>query len=76
MGIVIEPASMNFIEGAPVRDVHQIGDALKLEVTIRDQAARSFWLRGEGPGQQGKGWTRRTAFKLRGMLEKWLIPLE
>jgi hypothetical protein len=76
MGIVIEPASMNYIEGAPVRDIHQIPAAINLEVTIRDQSARSFWLRGQGPGQQGKGWMRHTAFRLREMLEKALIPME
>jgi hypothetical protein len=76
MNIVLEPASMNFVEGAPVRDIHQMADALRLEVTIRDQAERSFWLRAQGPGQQGKSWIKRTAFKLRRALGKGLISME
>jgi hypothetical protein len=76
MGVVIEPESMNFIDGLPVANVRNLAEATHLEVTIRDQSKRSFWLRGEGPGQQGKGWTRRNAFKLRALLEKWLIAME
>jgi hypothetical protein len=76
MGVVLQPASMNFIEGTTVRDIHEMADALRLEVTIRDQAERSFWLRGQGPGQQGKGWVKRYAFRLRRALEKGLIAME
>jgi hypothetical protein len=76
MDKVIEPASMNFIEGLPVRGIHTLADAIQLEVTIRDQSKRSFWLRGQGPGQQGKSLARRIAFKVRDTLEKWLIPME
>jgi hypothetical protein len=74
--IVLEPASINDIEVGPVRDVHTIQDALKIEVTLRDQLGRSFWLRGQGPGQQGKSRVRRAAFWLRAKLERMLIPLE
>lgn len=76
VNIVLEPASMNFVEGTAVKDIHQMIDALRLEVTIRDQAERSFWLRGQGPGQQGKSWMKRIAFKFRRALEKGLISME
>lgn len=76
MGVVIEPESMNFIDGAPVRGIHDVRNAVGLEVTIRTQSGRSFWLRGDGPGQQGKSKVRQAAFKLRAKLESWLIPLE
>jgi hypothetical protein len=76
MGTVIEPGSMNFIAGAPVKNVGDTATAFGLEVTIRTQSGRSFWLRGEGPGQQGKSRIRRVAFTLRAKLEKLLVPLE
>jgi hypothetical protein len=76
MGVVIEPGSMNSVAGAPVKNIVDTASAFGLEVTIRDQSERSFWLRGEGPGQQGKSGIRRAAFMLRARLEKLLIPLE
>jgi len=76
-GRVLEPESINFErEVGPVKGIHTLEDALSLELTIRTQGERSFWLRGEGPGQQGRGRIRRAAFSLRKALETWMIPLE
>ena len=76
-GRVLEPGSINNdLEVSAVKGIDNLQDALSLEVTIRTQSGRSFWLRGVGPNQQGKGWIRQTAFRLRGALESWMIPLE
>ncbi len=77
MGIVIEPGSMNYdFKPLPVERVSSIPEMLSVEVTIRLQTGRAFWLRGQGPGQEGKGRIRRYAFKLRNWLEKMMIPME
>ena len=76
-GFVLEPGSMNHsFEVAPVKYVDALADVLSLEVTIRLQTGRAFWLRGEGPGQMGKSRTQRTAFALRAKLESWLVAME
>lgn len=76
-GAVLEPESINNqYEVAPVRDIHTIQDALRIEVTIRTQGGRSFWLRGQGPGQMGKGRIQRVAFWVRSKLDSTLIPME
>ena len=49
---------------------------MNLEVTVRLQNGRAFWLRGVGPGQMKLGRTQRIALWLRDKLEKAAIPLE
>jgi hypothetical protein len=76
-GKLLEPGSINNgFEVLPVRDIRSLQDALAVEVTIRTQSGRSFWLRGEGPGQMGRGRIRRAAFFIRNKLESGLIPME
>jgi len=76
-GAVLEPESINNqYEVVPVRDIHTIQDAFGIVVTIRTQGGRSFWLRGQGPGQMGKGRIQRIAFWLRSKLDSTLIPME
>ena len=76
-GTVVEPGSMNHdFTITPVKRVDSLPDALTLEVTIRLQTGRAFWLRGHGPGRMGKGRLRRLAFWLRDRLEKMLIAME
>ena len=76
-GAVLEPGSINNrYQVAPVRDVHSAQDALGIEITIRTQGGRSFWLRGQGPGQMGKGRIQRVAFWLRSKLDSTLIPMD
>lgn len=76
-GAVLEPGSINNrYEVAPVRGIHSAQDAFGVEVTIRTQGGRSFWLRGQGPGQMGKGRIQRAAFWLRSKLDSTLIPME
>lgn len=75
--IVLEPGTMNNkISGAPVKNVGSLQDALGLEVTIRLQTGRAFWLRAEGPGQMGRGRVQRVLFVLREKLESMLIAME
>jgi hypothetical protein len=76
-GFVLEPGSIsNSFDVAPVKNVSSLPDALSLEVTIRLQTGRAFWLRGEGPGQMGKNRIQRSAFVLRTKLESWLVVME
>jgi hypothetical protein len=61
---------------APVRGITTLQEALGLEVTVRLQNGRAFWLRGVGPGQMKMGRTQRIAFWLRDKFERAAIPLE
>lgn len=61
---------------APVRGIVMPQQAIGLEVTVRLQNGRAFWLKGVGPGQMKIGWIQRTAFWLRDKFEKGAIPLE
>jgi len=61
---------------APVRGITTPQQAIGLEVTIRLQNGRAFWLRGIGPGNMKMGKIQRTASWLRDKFEKGAIPLE
>jgi hypothetical protein len=61
---------------APVKGITTSQEALGLEVTVRLQNGRAFWLRGVGPGQMKMGRTQRIAFRLRDTFEKAAMPLE
>jgi hypothetical protein len=61
---------------APIRGITTPQQAIGLEVTVRLQNGRVFWLKGVGPGQMKMGRTQRPAFWLRDKFEKGAIPLE
>ncbi|MGH9511490.1 MAG: hypothetical protein ACRD2U_05080 [Terriglobales bacterium] len=61
---------------APVKGITTTEEALELEVTIRLQNGRQFWLKGQGPGQLRARRIQRMAFWLRDKFEKAAIPLE
>jgi hypothetical protein len=61
---------------APVKGVTTVQEAINLEVTVRLQNGRAFWLTGVGPGQMKTGRTQRIAFWLRDKAEKAAIPFE
>ena len=61
---------------APVKGITTPQEAMGLEVTVRLQNGRAFWLRGVGQGQRKMGLTQRIAFWLRDKFEKAAIPLE
>jgi hypothetical protein len=76
-GKVVEPGSINNqFEVDPVKGVSSLSELQTLEVTVRLQTGRSFWLRGQGPGQEGRSRLRRWAFRLRNRLEKMMVPME
>jgi hypothetical protein len=61
---------------APVKGITTLQEAISLEVTVRLQNGRAFWLKGKGPGQLKMSRTQRIAFCLRERFEKAAIPLE
>ena len=61
---------------ATVKGVTTAQEAMNLEVTVRLQNGRAFWLRGKGPGQMKISRIQRIAFWLRDRFEKAAIPLE
>ncbi|HKW87243.1 MAG TPA: hypothetical protein VJN21_00645 [Candidatus Acidoferrales bacterium] len=75
-GKELKPGSINLIDADPVPGVSSIPDSVNLEVTIRLQNGRQFWLKGAGPGQLRMGRVQRIAFWLRAKCEKAAIPLE
>jgi hypothetical protein len=76
-GFVVEPGTINNkIAGDPVKNAGTLQDALGLEVTIRLQTGRAFWLRGEGPGQMGRGRIQKALFALRAKMESMMVAME
>jgi hypothetical protein len=76
-GKVVEPGSIyNDLVGQPIERVGGLADLEHMEVTVKLQTGRSFWLRGVGPGQEGKSKLRQWAFMLRNRLEKMMVPME
>jgi hypothetical protein len=60
----------------PVRGITKPEEAIGLEVTIRLQNGRQFWLKGKGPGQLKMGRIQGAAFWFRGKFEKAAVTLE
>lgn len=61
---------------APVSGIASAEQAIGLEVTVRLQNGRQFWLKGQGPGQLKMGRIQKIAFWLRDKFEKAAISLE
>jgi len=74
----LEPGSIRGrdFKVAPVKGITTPQQAIGLEITVRLQNGRAFWLRGIGPGQMKMGRIQRTAFWLRDRFDKAAIPLE
>ena len=76
----MKPGSINhFDEVLAVKGISSIEECLQVQITVRLQTGRMFWLTGQGPGQQGKvvmGLFQRTAFRLRDFIEKKAISME
>ena len=71
------PGSISFLDNmAPVPKIHSVHECIGVEVTVRLQNGRQFWLKGQGPGQLRIGRIQRMAFWLREKIEKVAIPLE
>jgi len=72
----LKPGSINFYEVAPVRGINSADEALKLEVGLRLQNGRSYWLKGKGPGQLKAGKILAAAFWLRDKIERSDFPID
>jgi hypothetical protein len=75
-GKELRPGSIIWPEAGPVPTVSSQAQCIEMEVTLRLQNGRAFWLKGQGPGQLHMGRTQRVAFWLRQKFEKAAIPLE
>jgi hypothetical protein len=76
-GKELQPGTITFLDDvAPVANLSSTKECTGLEVTIRLQNGREFWLKGQGPGQLQMGMAQRIAFWLRAKLESAAIPLE
>ena len=75
-GADLKPGTISRLKGAPVQGFSSLKDCLDVEVHVRLQNGRQFWLCGAGPGQQRRGTLQRAAFWLRAKLEAGSIPVE
>ncbi len=75
-GKELKPGSIQFLEAAPVAGILSLDRGLEIEVHVRLQNGRTFWLKGTGPGQLRIGSVQRMAFWLRRNSEKAAVPLE
>jgi hypothetical protein len=75
-GTELKPGTIMFLEAAPVQGITSLDQCVGIEVHIRLQNGRSFWLKGVGLGQLRMGRIQRFAFWLRNKFEKAAVPLE
>jgi len=75
-GRELKPGTIDFVDGAPITSIHSLSDALALDVQVRLQNGRTFWLKGQGPGKMHMGIIQRLAFWLRKISDFGSIPLE
>ncbi len=76
-GKELKPGSINYFDDvAPVPGVTSAALCGDVEVTIRLQNGREFWLKGQGPGQLRRGRLQKAAFWLRDKIERSAIPVE
>jgi len=71
----LKPGSIVFPESiAPVKKITSLAKAMQVEVFVRVQNGKRFWLKAQGPGQQ---YTRsqRLAFELREKLTRLGLPI-
>ncbi len=75
-GTELKPGTIMPLEAAPVPGIASLDECLDIEVHLRLQNGRTFWLKGKGPGQLRAGMVQRFAFWLRDRFEKAAVPLE
>jgi len=75
-GRELRPGSIDLVQASPLRDFTSLADCLNVEVHVRLQGRRTFWLQGTGPGQPRRGKMQRLAFRLRERFERMAFPLE
>lgn len=72
----LKPGTISRLEAAPILVVTSLTQCQEIEVHVRLQNGRLFWLKGVGPGQWRMGRVQRFAFWLRNRFEKAAVPLE
>lgn len=72
----LKPGTIHSLGAAPVAGLTSLEDCTRVEVHVRLQNGRMFWLKGQGPGQLQIGRLQRAAFWLRGKFERAAVPLE
>jgi hypothetical protein len=75
-GVELKPGSITFLEVAPVPGLASLAECVVIEVHVRLQGGRQFWLKGSGPGQLHVGRLQGAAFWLRSKFESAAVPLE
>lgn len=75
-GMELKPGTIFLQDAAPVAGLTSLRQSEEVEVHVRLQNGRMFWLKGEGPGQLRMGKVQRVAFWLRNKLERAAVPLE
>ncbi len=75
-GKELKPGSITYLEVSPVPTITSVPQCTGVEVTVRLQTGRLFWLKGQGPGQLRMGRIQKMAFWLRDKFEKAAVPLE
>jgi hypothetical protein len=75
-GKELKPGSITYLEVSPVPSITSVPQCTGVEITVRLQTGRMFWLKGQGPGQLRIGRIQKMAFWLRQKFEKAAIPLE
>lgn len=75
-GKELRPGSIEFLEASPVASLTSLGECIQVEVHVRLQTGRMFWLKGSGPGQLRMRRLQRAVFWLRNKFETAAVPLE
>jgi hypothetical protein len=69
-----QAGSIEFAKAAPAAGLVLLAQGMEMEVRIRLQNGRMFWLKGTGPGRLRIGRLQRVAFWLRKKFETGAVP--
>jgi hypothetical protein len=75
-GTELPPGSIRFLQADPVQSITSLSQCIEIEVTVRLQDGRSFWLRGQGPGQLRMGKFQSLLFELRKRICAAAVPMQ
>jgi hypothetical protein len=76
-GTELHPGSINFASNiAPVEGLTSFKDCTDVQVTVRLENGRMFWLQGQGMGQLQMPVAQKIAFYIRAKLERAAVPVE
>jgi len=75
-GTELRPGTITLLEAAAVESFSSVAECLGAQVHVRLQNGRTFWLKGQGPGQLKMATAQRAAFWLRDKIESIAVPME